>query len=218
MNEDSITALLDKYWRCETTLSEEQELRRYFSEEDLPETLEHYAPLFTYLKEERSPKLSSDFDQRLTQALQRADVPSAPHRSPLWAPLMRVAASILLIAGMGVSLFFITRQNNQPHYSEKGNEASQVMEQATYALEKLSKALLMSQEASHETLRQINAMEIDWELIDSLNSEEVRQQESNPAEDDTKADTVEQSNSTDSKDSAVMRTGYHEPIKEEKKI
>ncbi len=34
-------------------------------------------------------------------------------------PLLRIAASVLLLVGLGTGLFFITRQNNKPHFTEK---------------------------------------------------------------------------------------------------
>jgi len=40
-----IDRLLQRYWNCETTVAEEQELRDFFSQEDLPEAYQPYAPL-----------------------------------------------------------------------------------------------------------------------------------------------------------------------------
>jgi hypothetical protein len=44
------------------------------------------------------------------------------------------------------------------------------MEQATYALEKLSSALQMSEQASMETIRSIDNFNIDWTTLDSLSN------------------------------------------------
>lgn len=169
MKRDRIIELLNKYWNSETNLSEEQELSRLFAEEELPEELKRYAPLFSYIEEEQSPRLSAGFEQRLQESLRKAEIQSIPQRMPHRTSVMRIAASILLLLGTGVSLYFITRQQNNPQYAVKGVEETEVLEQATDALAKLADALRLSEEASRETLRQINEMEIDWEMIDSLN-------------------------------------------------
>lgn len=44
-----IDELLDKYFEGETSCKEERELRRYFTEEEVPEHLQMYRPLFACL-------------------------------------------------------------------------------------------------------------------------------------------------------------------------
>jgi len=214
MKRDRIIELLNKYWNCETNLAEEQELRRLFAEEELPEELQRYAPLFSYIEEEHAPRLSAGFEQRLQESLRKADTAVVPKHMPRRTRLMRIAASILLLVGMGVSLYFITRQQNNPQYAESGKADSEVWEQATDALEKLADALRLSEEASRETLRQLNAMEIDWEMIDSLNSETAAAGRDPDVETE---DAGELFHSGDTIQEGVT-TGYPESINEEEKI
>ncbi len=214
MNRDQITALLNKYWRCETTVAEEQELRRFFVEEELPQELLPFAPLFSYLAEEQLPRLSADFDRRLDESLRHRGAKGPGQRLPRRALLMRIAASFLLIVGMGVSLFFITRQQNNPHFTEKGDEETQVLEQATNALEKLADALLMSEEASRETLQQLNEMEIDWEMIDSLSNETTLE----AAEASTGADGAEEAHPAGDPAQIEEKATYNKINKQEEKI
>ncbi|WP_047245094.1 hypothetical protein [Maribacter thermophilus] len=59
MELDNIEKLLEKYFEATTTVAEEEELRRYFSKEDIPAHLEQYASMFQYFnlaKEERFTK------------------------------------------------------------------------------------------------------------------------------------------------------------------
>ena len=42
-----IEQLLERYWRCETTLQEEEILRTFFSQDDIPAGLERYKALFS---------------------------------------------------------------------------------------------------------------------------------------------------------------------------
>lgn len=214
MNRDRIHELLNKYWNCETSLAEEQELRRFFTEEELPEELQCYSPLFFHIREEQAPRLSAEFDQRLQESLRNAEIPVIPHHMSRRTTLTRIAASILLLLGVGVSLYFITRQQNNPQYVERGNEETEVLEQATNALEKLADALRLSEEASRQTLRQLNEMEIDWELIDSLNSETTPGGTVPYSETD---DTGEVSPAVDTIQKGV-NAGYLEPINSEEKI
>lgn len=214
MKRDRIIELLNKYWNCETNLAEEQELRRLFAEEELPEELQRYAPLFSYIEEEHAPRLSAGFEQRLQESLRKADTAVVPQHMPRRTRLMRIAASILLLVGMGVSLYFITRQQNNPQYAESGKADSEVWEQATDALEKLADALRLSEEASRQTLRQINEMEIDWELIDSLNSE-TTPGETDPYSETDDAGEVSPANDTIQKG---VNAGYLESINSEEKI
>lgn len=59
MESDRIEKLLEKYLEASTSITEEKELRTYFSQESVPAHLEQYAPMFQYFlmaKEERFTK------------------------------------------------------------------------------------------------------------------------------------------------------------------
>ena len=43
-----INQLLERYWRCETSLEEEDILRAFFSLDEVPAELLRYKPLFRY--------------------------------------------------------------------------------------------------------------------------------------------------------------------------
>ena len=49
----NIDNLLNKYFEGETTLEDEQTLRSYFNENNLPEHLKELAPMFIYIEDER---------------------------------------------------------------------------------------------------------------------------------------------------------------------
>jgi len=167
-----IETLLNKYWNCETSVQEEKELREYFSQPGLPEELEQYASLFTYIEKEQSVTLSAGFDQRLETLLKEADRKKYV-TIRIFAPVLRIAASVLLIGGLGISLFFISRQHNKPWFVETYDDPNAALQQATYALEKLSDALRVSEEASIQTIQTIDNLDIDWTTLDSLGLDEV---------------------------------------------
>ena len=59
MDYDRIIGLLDKYWKCETTLPEEEELRYFYKHcRQMPEELAEYRELFIFQEGERQIGLS----------------------------------------------------------------------------------------------------------------------------------------------------------------
>ena len=66
MDYDRIIGLLDKYWKCETTLPEEEELRYFYKHcRQMPEELAEYRELFIFQEGERQIGLGNDFDRKI---------------------------------------------------------------------------------------------------------------------------------------------------------
>jgi hypothetical protein len=169
MQNEYIDRLLQRYWNCETTVAEEQELRDFFSREDLPEAWQPYAPLFAYVRDEQAVTLSDGFDDRLKAAMDKETAGTKKYITiRIFAPLLRVAASVLLIVGLGASIFFITRENNKPWFVETYDDPNAALKDATYALEMLSQALQTTEEASLQTIRMIDDLDIDWSALDTI--------------------------------------------------
>ncbi|GEM_PF-26456 len=107
MNYQYIEQLLDRYWKCETTLEEEQILRSFFSQDNVPSHLQNYAPLFAYTHaEEHSNHLGNEFDQRIN-AMTNSEATATQHkamtltlRSRL-APLLKAAAVVAVVVAVG---------------------------------------------------------------------------------------------------------------------
>ena len=66
-----IEQLLEHYWNCETSAEEEQILRIFFQQKEIPLHLRTYQPLFSYQKKAEDVKLGEDFDQRILQEIER---------------------------------------------------------------------------------------------------------------------------------------------------
>ena len=175
MNISNIHILINKYWNCETTLQEEQELQEFFSGENVPADLQQYIPLFSYIKEERTVTTNSNFISNLFNSIENQQEKSSSSKKQyitirIFAPLLRIAASVLLIFGLGVSIFFVSRQNNKPHFVDTYHDPSAAIKDATFALQKLSDAIRISEMASIQTIQIIDELEIDWYSLDSLNN------------------------------------------------
>lgn len=177
MDSEKIHSLLEKYWNCETSVQEEKELQLFFSDGNVPEELRQYIPLFSYIRDEQSVTLGDDFSERLQNALE-AEGKERYITIRIFRPLLRIAVSVLLVVGMGISFYFISKQDNRPHFVETFEDPNAAMQQATYALEKLSHALRKSETVSVETIHFIDDLDIDWTAIDSLNK-------NNPVETDS---------------------------------
>ena len=66
-----IEQLLERYWNCETSVEEEQILRIFFQQKELPAHLRRYRSLFTYQEEAAEMKLGDDFDKRVLAEIER---------------------------------------------------------------------------------------------------------------------------------------------------
>ncbi|MDD2910879.1 MAG: hypothetical protein PHS87_04580, partial [Petrimonas sp.] len=65
MNNERIHTLLENYWNCETSVSEERELQEFFNFGDVPDDLLPYIPVFAYKQNHQPMELSGDFEKKL---------------------------------------------------------------------------------------------------------------------------------------------------------
>lgn len=121
MELDKIERLLSRYEEGETTLAEEKELRKYFSQEEIPEHLEAYALLFKF----QSQQIKTTFTENEPIELERKNYRFA------WTSI----AAVIIVA---LGLFYF----NQSQPSLTTSEMSSVTEQEQ-ALEKTKQTLKM---------------------------------------------------------------------------
>ncbi len=103
MNYQYIEQLLDRYWEGETTLEEEQILRTFFSQPDVPEKMRQYAPLFQYEASQAEDGLGDEFDERMASLLERENIVKAKHikLSDRFAPILKAAAVVAVAITIG---------------------------------------------------------------------------------------------------------------------
>lgn len=95
-----INQLLERYWAGETSLEEEQILRSFFSQPNVPDELKQYRCLFIYEQTEPAiDVLGDDFDEQLMSIIERprpvkARVLTIGQR---FAPLFKAAAVVAII-------------------------------------------------------------------------------------------------------------------------
>lgn len=180
---ESIRFLLNKYWNCETSLEEEKQLKNFFSSNDIPEDLQKYAPLFKDYKENQlSIRLDNDFVKRLEAAIHQKEKEKQYITISIFAPVLKIAASILITITLGIGIYFLANESKKPYFAETYNDPKAALKDATYALEKISEALQRGEEASQETLNELKNMNIDWTVLDSMNVEMEPVAETEPIE------------------------------------
>ena len=97
-----IEQLLERYWNCETSAEEEQILRIFFQQKEVPAYLRRYQSLFIYQGKAGNMKLGNDFEVRILNEIERPVV-KARHLSlyTRFQPLFKAAAVILLLLTIG---------------------------------------------------------------------------------------------------------------------
>ena len=95
-----IGQLLDRYWQCETSLEEEEILRAFFSQKDVPVELLKYRALFVYAQNEvKDDVLGADFDAKLLTMIDEP-APVKARRITMTQrliPLFKAAAVVAII-------------------------------------------------------------------------------------------------------------------------
>ena len=66
-----IEQLLEKYWDCQTSIEEEQILKYFFRQKEIPAHLLQYKAVLACLEKEQDLKLGDDFDERILAEIER---------------------------------------------------------------------------------------------------------------------------------------------------
>lgn len=91
MDLDKMKIQLEKYFRAETSIAEENELRDYFSSSDVAPSLEQYKPLFVNLELYKKPHFNQTMQFK--------------SKNRNWLRLS-VAAAVIVLLGIGVFGYF----------------------------------------------------------------------------------------------------------------
>ncbi|HBN46110.1 MAG TPA: pyruvate ferredoxin oxidoreductase [Prevotella sp.] len=99
-----INQLLDRYWKCETSLEEEDILRAFFSQDNVPADLKRYQSLFAYeAKEPVSDVLGKEFDEKMLSMVEEAEPVKAKviTMTQRLKPLFKAAAVVTIVLTLG---------------------------------------------------------------------------------------------------------------------
>ena len=138
-----IEQLLERYWACETSLQEEQILRTFFQQAEVPAHLMAYKAVFDVQQEQAEPTLGEDFDVRMLQMVDNDECSmfnvqcSMTKAQPLtgwrrsWRPFYQAAGLVALILTIGMAAqrsFDGSEDPQQDQYAQIDSMESPVQE------------------------------------------------------------------------------------------
>ncbi len=119
-----IQQLLERYWQGETSLEEEQILRAFFSQTDVPAELQKYCSLFIYEQSEtRTDVLGKDFDDKMMAMIADSEPVKArviSFRQSL-TPLFKAAAVVAIILTLSNAAQMSFDRNGYENVTSTGN-------------------------------------------------------------------------------------------------
>ena len=111
-----INQLLNKYWECNTSVEEENILRTFFSQTNIPQSLIQYKPLFNYAEQSKEQDVLDDaFDAKML-AMVGEDAPIKAKKLTLTRRLFKAAAMVAIILTLGNAMqnsFYSTTEHSK---------------------------------------------------------------------------------------------------------
>lgn len=109
-----IEQLLERYWNCETSQEEEEILRSFFAQKDVPVRLLPYRDLFLVQGESAEEHLDADFDKRILALTEDKDKKEPAHGHRVAAgkvkriytlrPFFHAAACVAIVLCLGMAV------------------------------------------------------------------------------------------------------------------
>jgi hypothetical protein len=166
MDSKRLEELLQRYWECETSLDEEQELRDYFCTEPVPEQWKEASTLFHYFEKQRQLAVKGNFEESVVSKI----------KAPKGRMMTLVQISLRIAAGVAVVLaaIFFVRQ-------EIRKDSTEMVFEDTYddpqkALEETKKALLMISKGFGRAETQAKKINMLNEAQDKLKSKTTEEE------------------------------------------
>jgi hypothetical protein len=134
MDSKQLEELLHKYWECETSLEEEQQLRDYFCKSNVPEQWKETAVLFHYFEAQKQKLVNTGFEEAVIHKIKN------PKQGKV---ISLVQISLRIAAGVAVLLaaVFFVRQEIRKNNTDMAFEDT--YDDPQKALEETKKALMM---------------------------------------------------------------------------
>ena len=122
MEQNNIKNLLDKYFDGNTTIDEENQLKSYFSTENVADDLKQYQPIFQYFSTQEKVNFEPNINLK-------------SNKKPIY--YLSIAASIVLLIGLGT---YFKNNNNTSSNNDLGsyNSPEVAFKETQKALQMLS--------------------------------------------------------------------------------
>jgi len=166
MDSKKLEELLQKYWDCETSLEEEQQLHEYFRTENVPEQLKETAALFHYFEQQKSKAVNQQFDKTLLGKLKKPQ----GRVTNLIQTSLKIAAGVAVLV---VAVFFVREEIRK----RDAIAMEDTFEDPQKALEETKKALLMIPKGFGSAERQAKKINLINEAQDKIQTKEKDKKE-----------------------------------------
>lgn len=126
-----IKNLLEKYWQGETSILEEQKIKKYFAGDNVADELKPYKSLFNFFDEEKDESSSPLLEESILNS-----IGAKKRRLTTWKPLLRVAAAVLIFALGGLVFYQTTSvyQSQELVYDSEPEDALKAYNEVKAAL------------------------------------------------------------------------------------
>lgn len=159
MDSRQIEQLLEKYWNCDTSLEEEQQLREYFRGE-VPESMREVADLFRYFDVQQKQQVDhSDFDVVVKTKIRQH--PPDGKVIKLFYNYGRIAAGLAVV----IAATYFVRQEVRKAYP---TEIADTYSDPKLALEETKKALLMISKSFNKAQKEAGRIKVFNEAEEKL--------------------------------------------------
>lgn len=144
MDSNKIDELLNKYWNCETSLEEEQQLREYFRAREFPEQLKETAVLFRYFDENKKKSLNDMAFEN--QVMEKVKAPRQGKVVRLFYNTMRIAAGVAVLVVAGWLVRNEIRKSTPQEVVDTYDDPKLAFEETKKALQMISRSFGTAEE------------------------------------------------------------------------
>lgn len=161
-----IEQLLERYWQAETSIEEEEILRTFFNQKDVPAELAKYRSVFSYQEEEKMEDcLDDEFDAKMLSMIGeekpvKAKVIPFTHRL---MPLFKAAAVVAIIVTLGnaaqhsFSSEATDDEINYANYKDTYQNPNEAYDKVENALQLVSEGISYVQDSDSAMVNGVNA-------------------------------------------------------------
>lgn len=143
MDSRRIDEMLERYWACETSLEEEQQLCDYFQGSNIPEQHKEAAAMFRYFSQNKKKSISDDgFEKKVLHLTNRGKHSKVVQ---LFYNSMRIAAGIAVLM---VAVYFVrkeVRKSDPVAMEDTYNDPKLAFEETKKALMMISKGFTQAE-------------------------------------------------------------------------
>lgn len=139
MDSKKLEELLKKYWDCESSLEEEEQLRKYFCGNDVPDQWRETAILFRYFDEQKGKSVDPQFENVVVSQIKSTKRVESGKLVKLFYNTMRIAAGVAVLLA---AVYFVRqelRSNNAVAVEDTYDDPQQAFEETKRALLMISK-------------------------------------------------------------------------------